>query len=180
MTKKKQNKVIQGIQKSLREVMSREIRVLRELLANMQSEQQCHLNNDPETLKQVLGQREPLVQHLAEDRDHRLKLISELATALKKEIPEDQEIDTELSLELLKDYADEESCEVLLLRDQMLALLEQLRNTNGQNNYLIENKLSHTKELIQRLHPADPNTTYGAQGKKQAKKTTVTVINQEV
>ncbi len=166
--------------KTLKEVMSREIRILRELLGSMYEEQQSHLTNNIEVLKTLLKDRERLLSAMAKEREDRLQLIAHLYKLLKgKELEKNDEHE---SLDILTEYASAESCEILMLRDQMLALLEQMTEQGNRNNYLLESKVSNTKELLRRVHPADPNPTYGRTGnvQKQKVKTKVTIINREV
>lgn len=171
---------VELIRKNLKEVMSREIQLMRELLSNLNHEQEAHLNNAPEMLRAVLREREPITETLAEARQTRIDLIYELADLGSKDVEEDGEINEEKSLAVVMEYAGEESCEILLLRDQMLALLEQLRTISARNNYLVQHRLDHTKNLLNSLQPANPNTLYGVSGAKRVKTATLPIVNQEV
>ena len=176
------NETSESLKGELRELMDREISILRELLSSMREEQQILVENRAEQLKHHMEKREPILKAMAEHREKRLELIKELYISLGHEIKEGEEIDDKESLSILTEYASAESCGILVLRDQMLALLDELTSQTNRNNFLIENKLSTTKEFLTQLHPSDPNMTYGDKGtlKKKGTKTKVRIINQEV
>ncbi len=164
---------------ALKEVMGREIDVLRELLGSMYEEQQAHLQNNPSTIKSLLVQREKMLQTMAREREERLILVAKLYELLTGEDLDEQ--DEHESLDILREYASSESCEILILRDQMLALIEQMTEQGTRNNYLIEGKIAHTRELLQRIHPSQPNPTYSKEGiQRKGPKTKVSIINREV
>lgn len=166
---------------SLKEVMESEVRILRELLGSMYEEQQAHLTNNAESLRTLLSARERLLVEMSELRDNRLSLVSQLHQQLRGDDatcnPDEPE-----ALNLLTEFASTDACEILSLRDQMLALLDQMTEQGNRNNYLLEGKVAHTKELLQRIHPNEPHPTYSASGsvQKKAVKTKVSIINREV
>lgn len=171
---------VEGIRKRLKEVMGREIHIMRELLSNLHMEQESHLSNNPERLRTVLRQRECITGALGDSREERIQLIYELAAIAGKSVDEDGRIDQAKSLAVVMEYAGDESCEIMLLRDQMLALLEQLNTLSARNNYLIQHKLDNTKNLLHALQPSDPNTIYGVSGSKKVKTAVLPIVNQEV
>jgi flagellar biosynthesis/type III secretory pathway chaperone len=167
---------------ALKDVMNREIRILRELLGSIYEEQQAHLTNNINGLKELQTQREQLLQKMANERETRLVLVSRLYELLTDGAQGSSSLDEHECLDILTEHASSESCEILMLRDQMIALIDQMTEQGNRNNYLLEGKISHTKELLQRIHPPNPNTTYGASGhmKKTKVKTKIRIINQEV
>ena len=171
---------VEIIRKRLKEAMSREIPLMRELLSSLSQEQEAHLSNAPELLRSVIRQRELISEALTEARQARVDIIYELADLSGRDVQVDGEINEEKCFALIMEYAGSESCEILLLRDQMLALLEQLRTISARNNYLIQHKLDHTKNLLSSLQPHDPNTLYGVKGRKRIRTATLPIVNQEV
>jgi len=173
--------LVEAAKKQLKEVMSREITLMRELLSNMNEEQQAILKNDPEALKAIMKNREPMIDALFECKKHRdkeVKVLSDsahIATSIDGDLPPD-------AIKTILQGNDVLSCEILTLRDQILALVEQMQKQNERNNYLLQNKVYLTKEMIRRLYPNDDNTTYSNDGTLEAKKkrNTVMVINREV
>jgi flagellar biosynthesis/type III secretory pathway chaperone len=165
---------------SLKEIMNREVRLLRELLASLYEEQQAHLSNSAEQIKQLLKTRENLTGQIANERENRLSTVKRLQDLLGISDPQNTE-DEHDTLSILMDNASSISCEILSLRDEMLALIDQMTQQGNRNNYLIQGKISHTRELLQQIHPKDPNMTYGAGGSMQKKsvKTKISTINKE-
>lgn len=162
---------------SLRDALAREASVLRELLDNMHEEQEAILRGDAETLKLVMTHREPLMAALFECRTKRLRAIQNMPFA--------RSLDGNLSDEMVETLATDgcpTSCEILSLRDEILAIIERVKMQNERNRYLLQNKVYLTREMIRRLYPSEENATYSAKGTigKTKVKTAVTVINREV
>lgn len=174
----KKNEREETLRDELKELMEREIRVMRELLNNMQLEQEAHLNNATERLRSVLRQREPIVITLSEIRQERLDNLKQLTQLSGKEWPssKDKEVEFVKSIE----YAGQDCCDVILLRDQMLALLSRLKNLTERNNYLIKHKVEHTKDMLHSLAPQQKGATYTPKGNVTVKTATLPVLNQEV
>lgn len=115
------------------------VQVLRELLANMQEEQQALVVQDANAFASIMYNRSPLIEKM---QCHRALMVEEI-DKLKEQNPHPIEIETEkdrlIHLALL---AGEENVEILLLRDQILALTEQTDKQNNRNNFLLDNQLS--------------------------------------
>jgi len=161
----------------LRDVLARETTILRELLGNMHEEQEAILRGDTEMLKAVMAGREPLMVTLFECRTKRLRAIQSLPFA--------RALDGNLSEDVVDSLAEDgcpTSCEILSLRDQILAIIEKVKMQNERNRYLLQNKVYLTREMIRRIYPGEENATYSAKGTlgKTKVKTAVTVINREV
>ena len=171
---------IRAIRAQLKESMTREISVMRELLHNLQQEQEAHLSNQIEQLRAVLRQRQEINGAFTECRQVRLDLMQAMADSAGRNVMVEGAMDEEKSMALVMEFAGSESCEIMLLRDQMLALLDQLKSLTNRNNYLIEHKLHQTKDLLKRLQPSNPNTTYGSSGAVSVKTATLPILNQEV
>ena len=142
--------------KRFKELINQEIVLLREMLANMQIEQESILNNETEQLKEITSQREKLIEDMLSIRQKRID-----------NIPKDIAAD---------------DCELVSLKDIMKTLLEKLKDHASRNSYLLKNKVTFTKTLIQQLHPDRSKPSYQEDGcyKKKTKTTTVALINREV
>jgi flagellar biosynthesis/type III secretory pathway chaperone len=168
------------IQDKLRDEMQREIALMRELLGSLQQEQQALVTCDPIHLQAVMQGREALLEAMGQARNARLDTLIALAQEQGRPIHTVDDLDEESCHAILEQSADEECIEIITLRDQMLALLEAMNTHTQRNNNLLDAKIQTTRELIQHLHPDDPNRTYGRSGQeKKSQTTTVAVINQE-
>lgn len=169
------------IKDRLQEVMSQEVHLLRELLANMDLEQNAILLNDTGSLKAVMEQRESHLYKIGQMRQERLQKIEELAVLIHGDKEGKNLVKSSADLDLLLSSLDSDSCVILSLRDQIVGLLEKMNERNTRNNYLLQNKISFNKEMIESLYPKEENTTYGPQGgyKAKQKSTAVTIINRE-
>lgn len=167
--------------KELRPLMQREIALMRELLSSMEAEQQALLKGDAEQLKEVITAREPLIETMSEVRNQRIEALFSLALEHELTLDAQGQLTEEICHEILTLYANGECCEILGLRDQMLALIEAMKEQSSTNNYLLKSKIDTTRQLIQRLHPDDPNKTYNKTGSVQKKVATATVavVNKE-
>ncbi len=163
----------------LKDLMKKEISLMREILANMGEEQDVILLNKTALLKGFVNRRESIVNRATMVRQERVNVIKEIAVLEEKEIRAD-EYDIDLS-ELL-DLTESNTCEVLTLREMLVTLMEKINTQNARNNYLLQNKITLTKELINSITPQEVNFTYGANGGagKQVKTKTITLINHEV
>jgi flagellar biosynthesis/type III secretory pathway chaperone len=180
--KTEQNEIkLNGIKKSLKSILSTEIEFMREVLGNMSEEQEAILNNNTENLKKVLSERETHMCRMNEARVQRIEIVKEFSFILHGVESWDGQMGTQMDLDKLLDKVDSDSCEILTLRDQILALLEKMNTQNGRNNYLLENKIKFNRELMSQLQPEEKNPTYDLQGdvKKKTKVATVTIINRE-
>ncbi len=164
------------IEQQLQSIMKREIGLLREFLGSMESEQQAIMVNDTALLKSIFKERDPLLEQLLKVREQRIGILKVLAG-----VSEDGDAEGQEAMEKLFDSDVIKSPELFMMRDQMLALLEKMQVHFGRNNNLLGKKVDQTRKLINRLHPADTNTTYSMDGKSKGKgrKTTITLINRE-
>ena len=165
--------------KNLRKTMERELAVMRELLANLQEEQQAILANQTDVITKALKERESLMETIYDCRKYRCEATRQLAEASASS---DLQADlTNATLDILHNNEDPDSCTILSVRQSLLAILENIERQTVRNNYLIQNKISLTKEMIRRLYPVGDNTTYGKDGTVGNKRRcAVAIINREV
>jgi hypothetical protein len=108
----------------LQQSMKREIETMREILANMHEEEMSLIRKDKHSWSLVMQKRTQLLAQLNDVRKVRLeatqKLESIAGDSLEKSLP----------------ATDENSCETLFLRDQMLALIDRLNLQNSCNEAL--------------------------------------------
>jgi uncharacterized protein YjfI (DUF2170 family) len=113
--------------------MQKEISIMRELLANMHQEELSLLMCDKEALNLVLQERSLMVQRLSVLRSSRIEAtqkFKQIALSLQKIVP--------LSEEGFLPCSEEESCELLSLRDQLMALIERMNVQQARNEILAE------------------------------------------
>lgn len=138
---------------NLEEVMTKEVSILREMLANLAEEEQGILMNEPETIKRVIEAREPILGEMMELRAQRNALSG-----------------THTSIEITS------------LTEQIAELLKKTERQTESNQYLIEKRIGFTRSMIDQLAPKPANQTYSPFGSfpKQTKVKTKTLINREV
>ncbi|MDF2577035.1 MAG: FlgN protein [Chlamydiales bacterium] len=179
---KEQSDIVKSAQKRLQELMQREIAVMREMLSSMQREQDSLLLNNVNVLQMIMKDREAIFETLMSIRNERIEEVKLVATLLYKAKGYPPNNDgQEKKLEDLLDPTSSETCEIFLLRDQLLALLEKINEQNSRNNRLIQNRIRNTKELMRRLYPNELGPVYQGDGKyaQKTKITTMTLINHE-
>ena len=160
------------IQQQLKETMEREIQVMRELLSEVHEEQHALLNNNVDALKAITLHREEVMQTLLQHRQRRIDIVKALTG---------NDATEEEALPELLEGDDVLKCGILSLRDQLLELLLQVQQQTSRNNYLIHHRVALTKNLINKLHPANKNATYNNAGTLGGGRptATVTLINRE-
>ena len=121
----------------LKTTMQKEISLLRELLANLHQEELSLMFQDQGTCNQLLEQRVGMLEHLSHIRllqdQTKSKLfsmvgISSLNPDLNQILPDNEAI----------------SCEILSLKEQLLALHEKMNRQQFRNQHLIE----HPEHLL--------------------------------
>lgn len=126
----------------LQQSMKKEIEAMREILANMHQEELSLLLNDRKTWTQVMEQRAGLITLLSDLRDLRLR-----ATEKLEELAFPQGKPQEVVLEQLLPPEDENSCETLFLRDQMMALIDRMNLQSNRNELLANLSESHQRQI---------------------------------
>jgi flagellar biosynthesis/type III secretory pathway chaperone len=163
----------------LKEVMKREVSILREMLGTQSEEQQAILTNDTETLQRVMKGQEGVMAALLERRKHRIALMHDIVEGHPHYNLERSKGNDEVAESLIYKHGSDD-CELLVLREQMLTLMEQIKVQTERNGYLTKNKVALTKEMIRRLYPNNKSATYGKDGTVSGKKRCAfALINQE-
>lgn len=117
--------------------MKKEIMTMRELLANLHQEEISLRSHDMEALQVLLQERSCLISYLGNFRSMRLIYTRRLA-----------KLDAEPSEEI------GQTCETLILRDQIIALVEKINLQNRQNHNIgqlpmaLVQKVSAKKKLL--------------------------------
>jgi flagellar biosynthesis/type III secretory pathway chaperone len=112
--------------------MKKEISMMREILANMHQEEQNLLLGDQEGWNSVMKTRTALVERLGILRRAR----TEATNKLEELIPTSTKKEKKTPLEQFLALDDETYNEILLLRDQISALLERINFQNARNQTL--------------------------------------------
>lgn len=113
--------------------MQKEVSMMREILANMHREEHSLLMSDRNFWTQVMQERSELIERLCYLRVERL----DLTKSIEKMVCLSDKT-THATLEQILPTEDENSCEILSLRDQMLALMERMNFQNCRNEILFE------------------------------------------
>ncbi len=132
-----------ALHEQLKGTLQKEVNIMRELLANLHQEELSRVFRDEGSLNQVLQQRSQIVDRLSSLRISRIKTTEmiEQIVATKEEHP---------SVDQILPPQEEMSTEILSLRDQLMALTEQLNRQQSYNQYIIEHPeqlRSHQQQL---------------------------------
>lgn len=129
-----------AMHEKLKESMKKEITTLREILANMHQEKELLILNDSANLEKILNERSDMLCRLDTLQSERLKAIKHLSEAAHLD---------SLSLEQLLPLEEEESCETLLLQEQLTSLKEKIEEQSHENSFLKQNRIpSYLKKEI--------------------------------
>lgn len=99
---------------------------MRDLLANLHQEELSLMMHDRASWNKVMEERAHIMEYLSSWRTMRMEALTKLSKYFKQEPV----------LEELLPSQDENSCEVLSLRDQIVALMERMNNQNLRNQAL--------------------------------------------
>ena len=155
---------LQILEEKLQLVMNREIVALREILANLQSEQHSLLVDDNATVQAALSMRGPLIEVMKHWRIKMIKEIKGLGEHLHLDMTNNKDLLLEEWMSMIVEIIGEDNCEILCLRDQILALVDKIDRQNRRNHFLMDLKV------------ADRNNPYRAtkqQSEVKPKRTTV-------
>ena len=118
------------LHEQLKEALQKEVNIMRELLANMHQEELSLLLNDQGSLHELLEQRCIIIERLSTLRTRRIEATEKIEKIVSKEKPP--------TVEHILPSDDETSTQILSLRDQLMALTEQMNRQQSQNQYLTE------------------------------------------
>ncbi len=127
----KQDKSWSPAHEKLRESMQQEVSVLRELLANLFQEEVFLSQKDPKRIYLIQEDRTALLKILGALRKERLITTKEIKTLFQA-----VSSGKKLQLEELLPQDDENSAQVISLRDQMHSLLEKMNDQKERNHHL--------------------------------------------
>lgn len=131
---------LQSQEDELMVFMTQEIAVLREILANLQTEQYSLLQNDEKGVKAAMDIRAPLLKTMHHWRVKMIKSIKHLAEILRIDLKKSEDLTLQDWLSLIVDIIGHDQCEILYLRDQILALVDRIDKINNRNHFLLELK----------------------------------------
>lgn len=130
----------------LRLSMQKEVTLMRDLLTNLHQEELSLLMRDRTSWNQVMEERATLVRKLSSWRSTRIETTQKLHQLHLK-------AKADLPLEELLPSEDENSCEVLTLRDQIAALTERMNRQNSRNQLLQQQAESKSSIPLESLPP---------------------------
>ena len=128
--------------------MQNEIGIMREILANMHQEELSLQMYDKDSWTLVMKERSELIEQLGDLRSKRIqasKNLEDLASNGKK--------GREIALEQMLPIEDENTCEILTLRDQIMALIERMNFQNSRNQILFH-EVEHQFDKKHGTYPA--------------------------
>ncbi len=124
----------------LQDSMKKEIDVMREILANMHQEEYFLLSGDKVSKDHVIEERSLLLKRFNDIRNTRLSV-----TEMLEDLSFPDTDAEKMSLEECLLQSDEDSCETLFLRDQLVAIYNRMTMQNSRNQLLC--KLSQHQSL---------------------------------
>lgn len=114
----------------LKETLKKEVSMMRELLANMHQEEVSLLINDQGSVHELLQQRCIIVERLGALRTARLETTNKIEKIASKEGAP--------TLQNIFPLEEEISTEIFSLRDQLMALTEQMNRQQTHNKHLTD------------------------------------------
>lgn len=114
---------------------------MRELLANLHQEELSLMLQDHGTYRQLMSQRSDMVEKLSHLRVFRTKTAQQIFAMLGKKA-------TSFEFEQIFPDTEEIGCEILNLRDQLLALTEKMNRQQTRNQHLAD----HPEYLLSLQH----------------------------
>lgn len=142
---------ISELQEQVIKLMSREVALSREILANLYEEEAALILHNDQALQRILSLRDQPLQELMEIREERIDKVKEFASLIFKK---NQAIDPEKkenSSQSLLETIDVEECEVLVLRDQLITLIEKMNLQNCSNLHIVEHYKDYANLLNEHL-----------------------------
>lgn len=129
------------LHEELKTTMQKEISLMRELLANLHQEELSLMLQDHGTYRLLMNQRSDMVEKLGHLRVFRTKTTEQIFDMLGKKV-------TSADFEQILPDTEEISCEILNLRDQLMALTEKMNRQQSRNQHLTE----HPEYLLSLHH----------------------------
>lgn len=116
-------------------LLTREVALMRELLANMMKAEEALLEKDPKCLQTLMIERDKPLEDLKEIREEISSKMKEISHAKKKTVYKHI---ANISLEEFLDNEGFNSCQIMLLRDQIIALTDKMNEKSVAITHLME------------------------------------------
>ena len=141
-------------------LLEKEIATFRLLLESLEAEQQALVQHDINTLEEVVETQKALTLRAADQEKDRIRIIRQMASIL-------QESSETLTLGRVIELVDAPQAEQLQeLREELLALQENLRKANRHNSLLLRQSMKYVDKSLQILTGSGPSgNVYGRPGK---------------
>ena len=125
------------LQNELRVILEKEVFLMRELLTNLHQEEISLMLQDNGTCHYLLQQRSVLMERLCDLRSFRSRMNDQISEVLGKRPHEEAE-------EEIIPHSEEMGCEIINLRDQLVALTERMNLQQMRNQHLT----AHPEHLL--------------------------------
>jgi hypothetical protein len=125
----------------LKIALQKEIALMRELLANLHQEELSMMLQDQGTHQQLILERSCMVEKLSLLRSTRHQATEKIFQFVGAK-------NTSSDFDQILPHTDETSCEILSLRDQLMALTEKMNRQQSRNHHLTE----HPEYLLSLQH----------------------------
>lgn len=138
---------------SLKEIMKREIVVIRSLLTSLHDEHEAILEGNENLFEAIMDERIGIVSSFEEYSEKLVAITLKLAQNVKLDIPECETLRHIDAIHLLDSCLDSEDFELTFLRDQIDALIIEVFHQNDVNAYLLNSNplLNRKKPVYQEL-----------------------------
>ncbi len=137
----------------LKTAMTSLVKVLREILANMEEEHHSLIMQNASAFQLIMHRRSALMHSMRSYRKTMMTEIDKLQEKYQEFSEAEDEYDKLLNLTQL---IGEDNLELLTLRDQILALLDKMEKQNACNNFLLGNRIDGTFEKENYSHQFKP------------------------
>lgn len=163
------------VQTEVTDLLKREVVLMREILASMYEEEKALVERDSKALQYLMMQRDAPLQDLMQVREERGQKIHELVSLLNENGHKKKM--SAYDLTALLESRGLESCEVMVLRDQIIALIEKMNEQNTTNDHIMQQSVNFWKNLMLGSHPPEYYPVNPLLEKRKA--LMLTVINPE-
>lgn len=136
---------VADVQEEVTLLLKREVVLMREILSSLYEEEKALLEKNPKALQEVMLDRDKPLQDLKEIRAEISEKMRDLILSI---FPKGKILKETNLIEFLEDHGFE-TCEIMLLADQIVALIEKMNIQTISIDHLMQESHLHWKELMQ-------------------------------
>jgi hypothetical protein len=126
-------------------LLKREVVLMREILSSLYEEEKALLEKNPKALQEVMLERDQPLQDLKDIREEISQKMRDLLFSLKFKT----HLNDSISLIGFLEKNGFETCEIMILADQIVALIEKMNKQTLSIDHLMIESSIHWKELMQ-------------------------------